>query len=449
MKYGYDGSELDNPHFKKKGYLKNNDKYKKFTDKVDSICISWEKLRKKKGEEHPYYIIKGLKQKDEVELISEDKRATSQLDVEDEWIAMYFYDCLVKNKMNLKPLTLNAWAIWMGAIDPRTIIDEGRVKELFNDEYYEQDISFIHNHFKEYIKGRNEAVTSKSMKILKLKGLIDVDEVYIGIDLHSRYIKVSHEVHNAFQDEMKLIVGKYDRSINDYRFFMHREGYEDMKKDVETWQQETGYITTYKAYDIQVKVASKGIDITFQEFQSTYNKKMINYISDLQDKEFDKSGKLILYFSKRFRKYNLLSILKASNWSIHIEEELINKFKPTYQQIYELMMKRDCNGFIKTLSERWKMETLEVEMLLSGEIIKKELPKSESQDVTQSDVQNATQIPYTLEELLGDVEIPNYTYIPFNTVEETKHTYEHNNQDLNDAVEMIRLAFGNTYKKVA
>lgn len=48
MAYGSSGSELNNPHFLKKGYLKQNGTYDSFIKKVESICESWNRLKKKK-----------------------------------------------------------------------------------------------------------------------------------------------------------------------------------------------------------------------------------------------------------------------------------------------------------------------------------------------------------------------------------------------------------------
>lgn len=61
VKYGHDGSELKNRYFMKNGYLeKGNNSHNSFIKKVESICESHQRLKKKRGEHEVYYLINGL-----------------------------------------------------------------------------------------------------------------------------------------------------------------------------------------------------------------------------------------------------------------------------------------------------------------------------------------------------------------------------------------------------
>lgn len=441
MQYGYDGSELENKHFQEKGYLKNNNKYQKFIEKVESICESYEKLRKVKGEEHPYYILKGVKEIGKVEKVSEDHRSTAQQDDDDKLMAKHLYNSLLSLNKDY-PRTLNKWTIDIGGLNPKLISME-LIHELFDEMYYGADLSNIHHSVTDYIKQRNEKVASKSIKILKQNELIDVEEVYRAITIDTEYITIDKDTYEDWKNQFKEIVEKYEFEMKNYKFHINKEENKEFKDEIEKFQEESGIKTVYIAYKLQIKKRQQPFDITYIDFQATYNDKIIKLITQLPKCKKEHQ----LFFSARFKKFNYLMVLKMCNWTIHIDDTLIEELKPNPIYIDLIIHERRNHRGMEKIIERWRKVNDSFGALLEGDITLDEFSNVEERpkrDLPSFD----DKLPYTLNELLADVTVPDYTYIPFDLSDNKQDIHKdstYNDKELHKAVHMIKQAFPNAH----
>lgn len=364
IKYGYDGSELNNPHFVEKGYLKNNNKYKKFIEKVESICESWEKLRKKKGEKHPYYIIRGLKPVDNVNLVIEDKRSIAQHDKNIEIMAKYLYNQL-ENGLNGNFFTLNKWMTKIGGFNPDKV-DNKLIDTYFDKLYYGADLDSIKMTAKEYFKLRNQRVMGQMINHLKYKNLIEVHKKFGAVLIDDTYKIIEKDTYNKWRKELKELVESYGLKLNNYRYFLNREEYDELKEEIELYTRLTGIKNVFTTYNLYITDKNADFDnVDFKQFQKAYNDKLIKHIIELPECD----QKYQNYFNQRYKKFNYLMILKLSNWRIEIDEKLIERFEPNPFAIELMIINRKHHKGMEQVYKRLRDETNEFKKAITDETV--------------------------------------------------------------------------------
>ena len=443
IKYEFDGSELVSAKFKKNGSLDGqrdkitgeflNSGMKTFLNKLKQI---YEHVEVEGKGKRKIYILSGLKSN--IQVIN-DFRSIAQQDDDDLLLAKHLYNSLFHWNKGY-PLTLNKWTIEIGGLNPKLIKKE-LIHELFDELYYGADLSNIHHSVTEYIKQRNEKVASKSIRILKQKGLIDIFEVYQAITTNTEYITIDKETYEDWQNQFKEIIHKHGYKTKNYKFHIHKEENKEFKEEIEAFQKESGIKTVYIAYNIQIKRHHQPFDVSYIDFQATYNDKMIKLISQFPECKREHQN----FFSARFKKFNYLSVLKACNWTIQIDNELIMEFEPNPFVIESMINDRKNHKGMEKVVERLRKSNDSFGELLEGNITLDEFKNGVTESDNKIDVPEQDSKPtYTLDELLSDVQIPHYTYIPFDLSNTKQDTYKdtiHNNKALKDAVKNIRFAF--------
>lgn len=182
MEYGYSGSELNNTHFLEKGFLKKNGSYNSFIKKVESICESWNRLKKKKGQPVMYEIFNLYEEKIPISSnrINNGKKPT----LEDLIMRNYIYFALGINEVNDgKVHSLNKWAT-LFQLASNQELEEVAKTDVFNDMYWNGEITKVVSTFKSTIIKRNRDVISNSFKHLEKQNKIKKNEVPIFIHLN-------------------------------------------------------------------------------------------------------------------------------------------------------------------------------------------------------------------------------------------------------------------------
>lgn len=360
IQYGYDGSELNNPHFIEKGYLKNNNKYQKFIEKVESICESWEKLRKKKGENHPYYIIRGLKPVDNVNLVIEDKRSIAQHDENIEIMAKYLYNQLLKS-YGSESYTLNRWMTMLGGFNHEMIDNNEKIHDYFDKLYYGADLNDIKRSVKEYIKHKNQRIMGQLINHLKHNHLIFEEKNYGAFSLNNQFEKIEKDTYDRWKNQLKEIVENYGLKTNNYRYYLKFDEYKGLKEDLELHFKKTGYNNVFTLYGFYINNLEE-FDVDYEQFKKAYKDKLIKDINNLQ--ECDK--KYQNYFNQRYKKYNYLKSLDLFDWAI--DKELLEQYKPDLFSIEIMIKNRLHQEDMQIPYKRMKEEMNQIKSALSSKV---------------------------------------------------------------------------------
>ncbi len=449
VKYGFNGSELTNKHFMEKGFLKDNGSYNSFKKKVDAICESWEKLRKKKGEP-TYYIIRGLKEKASQ---TKDDRKFNGYNDSDYVMAKYVFNQLLKLKSN-KVKSTYEWSIDCKAFNPAHINVE-MIKQHFTDIYYDEDSHFVYEDFNDYIKGFNGGMIKKSFKWLEHENMIKVTSHYSGVNLHNKAMTIEKNTYDSFKKEEKAICDKYGANVYNYRKLRNNEKYADMFVEIDELYNSMSMTMVYVSYSVELLVDNYCFVVTDRDYYNAYYNQLIERMNKLQAKEYHKNT------LHQWRVFNLLSTLSIIVKDNERLNQLIEKKQPESFAIDYVLYERQLSGM--RVSDKYKQtyEMMnELDNLVSGVVetdTKIDVPEQNTKHVSEHNTlkdktpQNWGEVPYSLDELLADVEIPNYTYIPLDTTyEETKETtYKdtiQNNSELANAVNMLRNVFPETVR---
>ena len=358
MEYGYDGRELNNAHFIENGYLKNNNFYKKFMDKVNSICECAEKQRKKKGELHPTYIITGLKEKGSIVKV-EDKRVMNGLGADDIEMAYFFFNELIEMDLSKKN-SFHQWAIDVGAFNTYLVTDKF-INKLFSKMYYGIELKEIKDKFIRYIKNRNKALAHNSIKILKSKGLISTTYHYIAKNEHREIVEIDKSAFELFNDEFSKILTSY--KLDRYNYTYQLSENEKLRSDINDLKESTGIHSCWIAVKIKLLSTTPIQAMNSKEFQRMYWDKTINAIAKLEDKT-----KYDLLFSCVFKKYNYALIIKELGYGNEQNESIISKVKHHEFKVELIMIQRKNKGLF--VPEDWE----DINELFSGnEPVKKQV----------------------------------------------------------------------------
>ncbi|MCT1538433.1 MULTISPECIES: hypothetical protein [Lysinibacillus] len=428
MSYGFNGSELNNPHFIEKGFLKNNGSYQSFTKKIDAICESWEKLRKKKGEP-TFYLIRGLKEKADKTV---DNRKFNGYDDRDYLISKHVFNRLVEmDDSSVK--SAYEWSIDCNAFNPVQISKE-MIRIQFHDLYMDEDSEHVYNGFQRYIKNNNRSMIDKAFKYLEHENLIKVTNHYSAVKLDNQSVEIDKNTYDTFTFNKTVILKKYDVSAYVYKYLINNEKYTEMFEELEQLYDEMKMKLVYVSHSVEILNTNIFHEIETEDFYNAYYSRLIEKVNKLESKSINAYANL--YSS--FKSYSLLSTL-----SIVIEDnkrlnQLIESKRPDYFAVYLILNDRYQKGI--KMSDRFYQELDEMELMLSGTAISKK--ETQDEGVPKSTVEKARNIVPT--PLTIDDTIEPYTYIPVDNFTYEKDTPKetiHNNKELANAVDMIKLAF--------
>lgn len=211
IQFGYDGRELSNTHFIRKGYLKNNDTYKAFMKKVDTICDSWIKLRKKKGKP-TMYKLSGLRE--EASSI-EDRRSNNGLTNDDVIMREYIFNRLCNMKIN-DARSYYEWAVECGLVNVAELPFlemKSTLSHLYEDNKIEK---LILNKFIDTIKKRNKDVVINAFKWLEKNKYIECERIHMKVNYSDKKEVVSKELYHQFRYQFTKLLKKYGLKENYY-----------------------------------------------------------------------------------------------------------------------------------------------------------------------------------------------------------------------------------------
>lgn len=216
MEYGYSGSELNNPHFLEKGYLKQNGTYDSFMKKVKSICESCIRLKKKKGQPVMYEITNLYEKANRIP----DSRINNgnKLTEADLLMKDYIHFALCVNEINDgKAHSLNHWAELFG-LTTREELNELADTNVFTDLYWGKEVAKVISTFKSTITRRNRDVVSNSFKYLEKQNKIKKSEVPMFIYLDNTVKSASHQEYDEIDMAIDEILTANNVTRNDYYY---------------------------------------------------------------------------------------------------------------------------------------------------------------------------------------------------------------------------------------
>ncbi|WP_339213582.1 hypothetical protein [Solibacillus sp. FSL W8-0372] len=333
--YGYSGSELTNPHFLEKGFLKQNGTYKSFLKKVESICESWVRLRKKKGQPVMYEITNLY----EEALPLEDNRSNNGKKWTEEDLIMqdYIHFVLSLGEVNDEfPRSLNSWAKLFG-LPTLEEIDEIVSEEVFDGLYKEKELLKIIEKFKNTIYQRNKEVVSNSFRELEKQNKIQVIKRPIFVLLGGTFSYPSEEEYSDVEKERAKILGSRNVSLRDFFFKPTNEKVIEAKVEVDEMLRTRGLILFYRGYQINDKQSvSYENALGVQQFLKAYSDRLVQLTLQRENNP----NYQVNFVEKRFYIYNTLILLRELDYEI--DGTLISKYEPTKDDIVSLKdSKRD------------------------------------------------------------------------------------------------------------
>ncbi|MFJ8460878.1 hypothetical protein ACIQ57_17300 [Lysinibacillus xylanilyticus] len=360
IKYGYSGSELNNPHFLEKGYLKQNGTYDSFIKKVESICESWNRLKKKKGQPVMYEITNLYENANPItdSRINNGKKLTEA----DLLMKDYIHFALCLNEVSDgKAHSLIQWAELFG-LTTREKLDEMADTNAFTDMYWKSEVAKVISTFKSTIITRNRAVVLNSFKKLKEQEKIKVNEVPFFIHLDDTVSSPSQKEFDDVNSEMDKILASQNISRNDYYFKHYNKNVIKAREKIISMLEEKGLKNLFIGYQIEVIElfpAEQLMDM--QQFLRAFSDRLIQLTLQRENKP----AYQVKYVEKRFYIFNTLFLLRELGYQV--EEALISKYEPTESDVEAihdskkeyLMGKSEQFNLQYAFSNRIKDETLQ------------------------------------------------------------------------------------------
>ncbi|MCY9545361.1 hypothetical protein [Lysinibacillus xylanilyticus] len=326
MAYGYSGSELNNPHFLEKGYLKQNGTYDSFIKKVESICESWNRLKKKKGQPVMYEIT-NLYEK--AKPIPDDRiKNGKKLTQEDLLMKDYIHFALGVNEINDgKAHSLNHWATLFGLTSNREL-EEIKYTKIFKNMYWKSEIEKVVNTFKSTIINRNKAIVSNSFKQLEKHNKIKKNEVPFFIHLNGEISSPSQQEYDDVDFEIDKILASNNITRNDYYYNHYNKRVIRARAEVKNMLEEKGLKKLFIGYQIEVLESLQEEQwVGMNQFLKAYTDKLVQLTLQRENNP----AYQVNYAEKRFYIFNTLLLLRAIGYEV--EDALIVKYKPAESDI--------------------------------------------------------------------------------------------------------------------
>lgn len=360
MAYGYSGSELNNPHFLEKGYLKQNGTYDSFIKKVESICESWNRLKKKKGQPVMYEITNLYEKANPIP----DSRINNgnKLTEADLLMKDYIHFALCLNEVNDgKAHSLNHWATLFGLTSNREL-EEIKHTNIFKNMYWKSEIEKVVNIFKSTIINRNKAIVSNSFKQLEKHDKIKKNEVPFFIHLNDEISSPSRQEYDDVDFEIDKILASNNITRNDYYYNHYKKNVIRAKAEVKIMLEEKGLKKIFIGYQIEViELLPEEQWMDMQQFLKAYTDRLVQLTLQRENNP----AYQVNYVEKRYYIFNTLFLLRELGYQV--EEALISKYEPAESDIEAIhdskkeyaMDKRKQYKLQYAFSNRIKDETLQ------------------------------------------------------------------------------------------
>ncbi|WP_107841842.1 hypothetical protein [Metasolibacillus meyeri] len=361
MNYGFNGSELNNPYFIEKGFLKSNGSYQSFTKKIDAICESWERLGKKKGEP-ALYIIRGLKRKADNIV---DNRKFNGFDKHDYLISKYVFNRLVEMDVDDSRKNSNyGWSIDCKAFNPVQINKE-MIRIHFRDLYMDEDSEQVYNGFQRYIKNNNRSMIDKAFKYLEDENLIKKTIHYSAINLDNQKVYIDKKKYDSFSSSRKFILDNYGLTVYNYDYLSDNEKYAEMFEELEQLYDDMKMKSVFISVSVELLNRDIFHEIGVDDFFNAYYSRLIEKMNKLQSKSINDYANLYNCF-KSFGLLSTLSIVIKDNVRLN---QLIESKRPDKSVIYSILFERHKKG--KKMSDKFYETLDEMELMLSDIAISK------------------------------------------------------------------------------
>lgn len=321
VKFGYSGSELNNPHFLEKGYLKQNGTYDSFIKKVESICESWNRLKKKKGQPVMYEITNLYEKANPIpsNRINNGKKLTEA----DLLIKDYIHFALCVNEINDgKAHSLNHWAELFG-LTTRDELNELVDTNAFTDLYWKNEVAKVVSTFKSTITRRNRDVVSNSFRYLEKQNKIKKSEVSFFIHLDDSISSPSPQEFDDVNFAIDKILASNNVTRNDYYYNHLKQNVIRARAEVKNMLEEKGLKNLFIGYKIEVnELIHEEQWVDMQQFLKAFSDRLIQLTLERENNP----AYQVNYVEKRFYIFNTLFLLRELGYQV--EEGLISKYEP-------------------------------------------------------------------------------------------------------------------------
>jgi len=347
MEYGYSGSELNNPHFLEKGFLKKNGAYDSFIKKVESICESWNRLKKKKGQPVMYEITNLYEKANPIpsNRINNGKKLTEA----DLLIKDYIHFALCVNEINDgKAHSLNHWAELLG-LTTRDELNEIADINAFTDLYWKNEVAKVVSTFKSTITRRNRDVVSNSFRYLEKQNKIKRSEVTFFIHLDDSISSPSQQEFDDVNFAIDKILASKNVTRNDYYYNHFKQNVIRARAEVKNMLEEKGLKNLFIGYKIEVnELLPEEQWVDMQQFLKAFSDRLIQLTLERENKP----AYQVNYVEKRFYIFNTLSLLRELGYQV--EEVLILKYEPTVSVVEAIHDSK--KEYAREKSEQFKLQ---------------------------------------------------------------------------------------------
>jgi hypothetical protein len=360
VEYGYSGSELNNPHFLEKGYLKQNGTYDSFIKKVESICESWNRLKKKKGQPVMYEITNLYEKANRIP----DSRINNgnKLTEADLLMKDYIHFALCVNEINDgKAHSLNHWAELFG-LTTRDELNEIADANAFTDLYWKNEVANVVSTFKSTITRRNRDVVSNSFRYLEKQNKIKKSEVPLFIYLDDSISSPSQQEFDDVNIAIDKILASKNVTRNDYYYNHFKQNVIRARVEVDRMLGEKGLKKIFIGYQIEViEPLPEEHWVDMQQFLKAFSDRLIQLTLQRENNP----AYQVNYVEKRYYIFNTLFLLRELGFQV--EEALISKYEPIKSEVEAIhdskkeyaMEKREQYKLQYAFSNRVKDEELQ------------------------------------------------------------------------------------------
>ncbi|MGY4796780.1 hypothetical protein ACVNNN_17420 [Lysinibacillus fusiformis] len=315
--------------------------------KVESICESWNRLKKKKGQPVMYEITNLYEEANPItdSRINNGKKLTEA----DLLMKDYIHFALCHNEVNDgKAHSLIQWAELFG-LTTREELDEIADTNAFTDLYWKNEVAKVVSNFKSTIITRNRAVVLNSFKQLEKHNKIKKIEVLFFIHLDDTVSSPSQQEFDDVNSEMDKILASQNISRNDYYFKHYNKNVIKAREKVVSMLEEKGLKNLFIGYKIEV------IELLPEEQwedKPQFLKAFSDRLIQLTLQRENKPAYQVKYVEKRFYIFNTLFLLRELGYQV--EAALISKYKPTESDVEAIHDSK--KGYAMGKSEQFNLQ---------------------------------------------------------------------------------------------
>ncbi|MBM7664546.1 hypothetical protein JOC25_001002 [Solibacillus kalamii] len=326
MKYDYNGSELKNPHFLEKGFLKKNGTYDSFIKKVESICDKWSRLKKKKGQPVMYEII-NLYEK-AIPILDNRTSNGKKLTEADLIMKDHIQFTLAISEINDgKAHSLNRWATLFG-LASNSELEKISKTDILKEKFSKKEVEKIVETFKSTIIKRNKDVVSNSFKHLEKQNKIKKNEVPIFIHLDNSISSPSQTEYDEVDLEKDKILAANKITRNDLYQNHFNKSVIKAKSEIDYMLNSKGLKNIFIGYQVEViEPISKEQLIDKQQFRKAYADRLIE-LTLLRE---NNPAYQVNFIEKRFYIFNTLFLLRELGFPV--KNKLIERYEPAQSDV--------------------------------------------------------------------------------------------------------------------